>query len=116
MIINIARLFPIRHVNGGSIIYQYKISRKITVWLIQEINTPLKNAHGIKTLPVWFLPDGKDRSDISSPEVRQCTVPQGKALLIQIVGSGSSTGEGFRNDQELLDRAVWGTSHRGILC
>jgi hypothetical protein len=57
--------------------------------------------------PVWFLPDGKDRPDLSTPEIRQCTVPQGKALLVQIVGSGCSTGEGLKNDQELLDCAVW---------
>lgn len=57
--------------------------------------------------PVWFLADGKDQADLSTPEVRQCTVPQGKALLVQIVGSGCSTGEGLRNDQELLDCAVW---------
>ena len=44
--------------------------------------------------PVWFLPDGKDQSDISNAEVRECKVPQGKALLVQIVGSGCSKGEG----------------------
>jgi hypothetical protein len=57
--------------------------------------------------PVWFLPDGADRSDLSIPEIRECNVPEGKALLVQIVGSGCSTGEGLKNDQELLDCAVW---------
>jgi hypothetical protein len=38
--------------------------------------------------PVWLLADGKDSPDLSTVEVRQCTVPQGKALLVQIVGSG----------------------------
>lgn len=57
--------------------------------------------------PVWFLPDGKDRSDISTPEVRLCDIPSGKAILVQIVGSGCSKGEGLKNDQELLDCAVW---------
>jgi hypothetical protein len=56
--------------------------------------------------PVWFLPDGKDVSEIGTPEIRNCTVPEDKALLVQIVGSGCSAGEGFKNDQELLDCAV----------
>jgi hypothetical protein len=57
--------------------------------------------------PVWFLPDGKDQPDLSTPEIRQCTVPQGKAIMVQIVGSGCSTGEGLKNDEEILDCAVW---------
>ena len=57
--------------------------------------------------PVWFLPDGKDQPDLSAAEIRECTVPEGKALMVQIVGSGCSTGEGLKNDQELLDCAVW---------
>ena len=69
--------------------------------------SPEKCSWNQNTGPVWMLPDGKDRSDMSSPEVRKCTVPQGKALLVQIVGSGCSTGEGLRNDQELLDCAEW---------
>jgi hypothetical protein len=57
--------------------------------------------------PVWYLADGKDMDDNSNPEVRECTVPKGKALLVQIVGSGCGMNEGFKNDQELLDCAVW---------
>jgi len=57
--------------------------------------------------PVWFLADGKDLDDNSNPEVRNCTVPKGKALLVQIVGSGCGMNEGFKNDQELFDCAVW---------
>jgi hypothetical protein len=56
---------------------------------------------------VWFLADGKDRSDITQPEIRECTVPQGKALMVQIVGSGCSTGEGFKTEKDLLDCAIW---------
>ena len=69
--------------------------------------TPEKCSWNQKSGPVWFLPDGKDASDISTPEIRECTVPQGKALLVQIVGSGCSKGEGFKTDQELLDCAIW---------
>lgn len=57
--------------------------------------------------PVWFLADGKDTDDNSQPEVRECTVPKGKALLVQIVGSGCGMNEGFKNDQELFDCAEW---------
>jgi hypothetical protein len=57
--------------------------------------------------PVWFLPDGKDQSDITNPEVRECKVPQGKALLVQIVGSGCSEGEGLKTEQEIRNCAVW---------
>ena len=57
--------------------------------------------------PVWFLADGKDTDDNSQPETRECSVPKGKALLVQIVGSGCGMNEGFKNDQELFDCAVW---------
>ena len=58
--------------------------------------------------PVWFLPDGKDQSDTTHPEIRECTVPQGKALLVQIVGSGCSKGENPEyTEQGLIDCANW---------
>lgn len=57
--------------------------------------------------PVWWLPDGTDRADVTQPEIRECTIPQGKALLVQIVGSGCSKGEGFKDEQELTNCAVW---------
>jgi hypothetical protein len=57
--------------------------------------------------PVWFLPDGKDRADITEPEVRICTVPPGKSLMVQIVGSGCSEIEGYKTEKALLDCAVW---------
>lgn len=57
--------------------------------------------------PVWFLPDGKDQTDITNAEVRECKVPQGKAMLVQIVGSGCSMGEGYKDQQGIRDCAVW---------
>ncbi len=57
--------------------------------------------------PVWFLPDGEDRSDITEPEERLCSVPAGKAILVQIIGSGCSTNAGYKNDKEILDCAIW---------
>jgi hypothetical protein len=58
--------------------------------------------------PVWFLPDGKDQSDATHPEIRQCKVPEGKALLVQIVGSGCSKGENPEyTEEDLLNCAVW---------
>jgi hypothetical protein len=54
---------------------------------------------------VWFLPDGRNLglSEANTPEIRKCTVPQGKALLVQIYGGGCSYGEGLKTDQELKD-------------
>ena len=57
--------------------------------------------------PVWMLPDGKDTNDLSQVEDRYCKVPAGKALLVQIVGSNCSMEEGLKNDQEVMDCAVW---------
>jgi hypothetical protein len=57
--------------------------------------------------PVWFLPDGKESSDITKPEIRKCVIPEGKAVMVQIVGSGCSIGEGFKDLNELMDCAVW---------
>jgi hypothetical protein len=57
--------------------------------------------------PVWFLADGKDTDNNAQPEIRECTIPKGKALLVQIVGSGCGMNEGYKNDQELIDCAVW---------
>jgi hypothetical protein len=73
----------------------------------RENYTPEKCSLNQNVGPVWFLADGKDLDDNSNPEVRNCTVPKGKALLVQIVGSGCGMNEGFKNDQELFDCAVW---------
>jgi hypothetical protein len=61
--------------------------------------SPHKCAWNQQSGPVWFLPDGKDQPNLSSIENRHCSVPQGRALLVQIVGSGCSTGEGLKNDR-----------------
>jgi len=73
----------------------------------RDIYSPEKCSWNQSSSPVWFLPDGKDQPDLSNAEIRECIVPEGKALMVQIVGSGCSTGEGLKNDQELLDCAVW---------
>src|SRR5919198_5809037 len=57
--------------------------------------------------PVWNLADGADRPNVDQPEIRKCKVPAGKALLVQIVGSNCSTVEGYKNEQELRNCAVW---------
>ena len=57
--------------------------------------------------PVWNLADGADRANVDQPEIRECKVPAGKALLVQIVGSNCSTVEGYKNEQELRNCAVW---------
>jgi hypothetical protein len=46
---------------------------------------------------VWFLPDGRNLrlSEANTPEIRKCTVPHGKALLVQIYGGGCSDAEGL---------------------
>jgi hypothetical protein len=57
--------------------------------------------------PVWMLSDGRDRNDLSKMEIRDCKVPAGKSLLVQIVGSNCSMEEGLKNEQELMQCAVW---------
>jgi hypothetical protein len=57
--------------------------------------------------PVWFLPDGKDRSDITEPETRVCSIPEEKALLVQVIGSGCSTNAGYKTDDEIRECAIW---------
>lgn len=54
---------------------------------------------------VWFLPDGRnlDIAQAENPEIRKCTVPQDKALLVQVYGGGCSYGEGLKTDKELKD-------------
>jgi len=57
--------------------------------------------------PVWMLSDGRDSNDLSHVEIRDCKVPAGKALLVQIVGSNCSTEEGLETDEQLMKCAVW---------
>jgi len=58
---------------------------------------------------VWMLADGDDQStDNPQGEIRDCKIPAGKALLVQIVGSNCSTDEGGdTTDQGLLKCAQW---------
>lgn len=60
-----------------------------------------------KDSPVWMLADGPDQNDLSAIQTRDCKIPAGKALLVQIVGSNCSPNEGYKNDQELLKCAAW---------
>ena len=60
-----------------------------------------------RTSPVWMLADGADQNDLSITQVRDCKVPSGKALLVQIVVSNCSLNEGYKTDQELLNCANW---------
>jgi hypothetical protein len=58
--------------------------------------------------PVWMLADGDDLNKSSSPgQVRDCKVPAGKGLLVQIVGSNCSTDEGYSSDDALSKCAKW---------
>jgi len=60
-----------------------------------------------KNGPVWMLADGPDINDLSQTDIRDCKVPAGKALLVQIVGSNCSPVEGYKTDQDLLNCAAW---------
>jgi hypothetical protein len=60
--------------------------------------------------PVWMLADGDDLEKPSSMgEIRECQVPAGKGMLVQIVGSNCSTDEyeTYPTDEELFDCAEW---------
>ncbi len=71
----------------------------------REVYSPEKCAWNQTDKNVWFLPDGRNLAldEASNPEIRKCTVPQGKALLVQIYGGGCSFAEGFKTDMELRD-------------
>jgi hypothetical protein len=71
----------------------------------REAYSPEKCAQNQNDKNVWFLPDESDlgSSEANTPEIKKCTVPHGKALLVQIYGGGCSYGEGLKTDQELKD-------------
>lgn len=73
----------------------------------RENYSPAKCSLNQEGGPVWFLPDGKAVDDNTNAEIRECKVPTGKALLVQIIGSGCGMNEGFKNDEELLDCGIW---------
>ena len=72
---------------------------------------------------VWFLPDGRNLAlaQAKNPEIRKCTVPHDKALLVQVYGGGCSYGEGLKTDKELkecvdigLDSATFSAKVDGV--
>ncbi len=71
----------------------------------REAYTPIKCALNQNDSNVWFLPDGRNLplEESTTPEFRECVVPYGKALLVQIYGGGCSYGEGLKTDAELRD-------------
>jgi hypothetical protein len=71
----------------------------------REAYSPEKCAWNQNNNNIWFLPDGRNLAlnDAQTPELRKCTVPHDKALLVQIYGGGCSYAEGLKTDQELRD-------------
>ena len=72
----------------------------------REAYSPEKCAWNQNDKNVWFLPDGSnlELSESGTPEIRKCTVPHDKALLVQIYGGGNeSYGEGLKTEKELKD-------------
>ncbi|WP_458743484.1 hypothetical protein [Candidatus Nitrosocosmicus sp. T] len=57
--------------------------------------------------PVWFLPDGLHRPNIDTPEVRECNIPSGKSVMIQIVGSHCTINDGIETPQQFKECADW---------
>jgi hypothetical protein len=82
-----------------------KYPTNLTLAHPREAYSPEKCAWNQNDKDVWFLPDGRNLglSEANTPEIRECTVPYGKALLVQIYGGGCSYGEGLKTDQELKD-------------
>lgn len=70
----------------------------------REAYSPEKCAWHQTDKNVWFLPDGRNLLfESSNPEIRQCTVPYGKALLVQIYGGGCSEAEGLITEKQRRD-------------
>lgn len=63
--------------------------------------------------PAWMLPDGKGGNGV---EMRNCKIPEGKAILIQIVGSNCSEEEKaeYKIYEKLLGCANWVLSEAEI--
>jgi hypothetical protein len=74
----------------------------------REAYSPEKCAQNQNDKNVWFLPDGKNlgSSEANTPEIRKCTVPHGKALLVQIYGGGYSIKENGLAKNEDLEHCV----------
>ncbi len=69
----------------------------------REAYAPEKCAWNQNNKNVWFLADGRSLglSEFINPEIRKCTVPHDKALLVQIYGGGCDYSEGSKTDEEL---------------
>ena len=59
--------------------------------------------------PIWFLPDGKEKPRDDIVEKRTCIVPEGKSVMVQVIGSGCSTGERetVKTEKGLRDCVDW---------
>lgn len=71
----------------------------------REAYSPEKCAWNQNDNNVWFLADGRNLGlfEFTNPEIRKCTVPHDKALLVQIYGGGCDFSEGWKTDEELKD-------------
>jgi len=83
-----------------------KYPTNLTLAHPREAYSPEKCAWNQIDEKVWFLPDGKNLglSETNAREIRECTVPHEKALLVQIYGGGYSIKEnGCQKNEELKD-------------
>ncbi len=64
--------------------------------------------------PVWFLPDGYHRPNIDTPEIRECNIPSGKSVMIQIVGSHCTKNDGIETPQQYRECADWKLNQANI--
>jgi hypothetical protein len=71
----------------------------------RESYSPEKCGWNQNNQNVWFLADGRSLglSEFSNPEIRECVVPQGKSLLVQIYGGGCDFSEGWTTEEELYN-------------
>src|SRR5918995_1804331 len=85
-----------------------KYPTNLTLAHPREAYSPEKCAWNQNDKNVWFLPDGKNlgSSEANAREIRECTVPHGKALLVQIYGGGYSIKENGLAKNEDLEHCV----------
>jgi hypothetical protein len=55
----------------------------------------------------FYLADAFHMEDNSRPSERDCTIPHGKSIFMQIVGSGCSYAQGITTYQGLVECAEW---------
>jgi hypothetical protein len=85
-----------------------KYPTNLTLAHPREAYSPEKCAWNQNDENVWFLPDGRNLglSEANAREIRECTVPHGKALLVQIYGGGYSIKENGLAKNEDLEHCV----------